>query len=171
MGCQQKQALRLPASCGVLGTTSPRRKARGITVMIMTTTEETAIVQKTRELCETIVAQPEFQAMRKQIDQFMGDEEAKSQYQTVMEKGEMLQQKQQIGAPLETGEVDDFNKHRDVLINNPVARGFLDAQQAMQEVQRSIGQYVAKTFELGRAPTEEDMSGCCSDHGGCGCSH
>lgn len=137
----------------------------------MTTTEETAIVQKTRELCETIVAQPEFQAMRKQIDQFMGDEEAKSQYQAVMERGELLQQKQQIGAPLEEGEVDDFNKHRDVLINNPVARGFLDAQQAMHDVQKSIGQYVAKTFELGRAPTEDDMSGCCGDHGGCGCSH
>lgn len=137
----------------------------------MTTTEESAIVQKTRELCETIVAQPEFQAMRKQIDQFMGDEEAKSQYESLMSKGEMLQHKQQAGIQLEDAEVADFNKHRDVLVSNPIARGFLDAQQTMHDVQRSIGQYVAKTFELGRAPTEADMSGCCSDHGGCGCSH
>lgn len=137
----------------------------------MTTTEETAIIQKTRELCETIVAQPEFQTMRKQIDDFMADEKAKSQYQALMEKGEFLQQKQQMGAQLEEAEVAEFNKHRDVLVSNPVARGFLDAQQTMHDVQKSIGQYVAKTFELGRAPTEEDMSGCCSDHGGCGCSH
>src|SRR5688500_12657201 len=65
--------------------------------MSTTAIEETAIIRKTRELCETIVAQPEFQAIRRQIDEFMADEEAKSQYQTVMEKGEMLQQKQQMG--------------------------------------------------------------------------
>lgn len=134
-----------------------------------TTTEETVIMQKTRELCDTIVAQPEFQALQRQIAQFMNDEQAKSQYQAVVERGDILQQKQQMGAPLEDNEIAEFNKHRDVLVNNPVARGFLDAQQAMQDVQKTIGQYVAKTFELGRTPTEEDMSGCCSDHGGCGC--
>ena len=134
-----------------------------------TTTEETVIMQKTRELCDTIVAQPEFQALQRQIAQFMNDEQAKSQYQAVVERGDILQQKQQMGAPLEDNEIAEFNKHRDVLVNNPVARGFLDAQQAMQDVQKTIGQYVAKTFELGRTPTEEDMSSCCSDHGGCGC--
>ena len=136
-----------------------------------TTTEETVIMQKTRELCDTIVAQPEFQALQRQIAQFMNDEEAKSQYQAVVERGDVLQQKQQMGAPLEDNEIAEFNKHRDALVNNPVARAFLDAQQAMHDAQKTIGQYVAKTFELGRTPTEEDMSGCCSDHGGCGCSH
>jgi cell fate (sporulation/competence/biofilm development) regulator YlbF (YheA/YmcA/DUF963 family) len=136
-----------------------------------TTTEETVIMQKTRELCDTIVAQPEFQALQSQVARFLNDEQAKSQYQAVVERGELLQQKQQMGAPLEDNEIAEFNKHRDVLINNPVARGFLDAQQAMQDVQKTIGQYVAKTFELGRTPTDDDMSGCCSDHGGCGCSH
>ena len=135
-----------------------------------TTTEETVIMQKTRELCDTIVAQPEFQALQQQIAKFMNDEQAKSQYQAVIERGELLQQKQQMGAPLEDKEIAEFNKHRDVLVNNPIARDFLDAQQAMQDVQKSIGQLVAKTFELGRTPTEEDMSSCCSDHG-CGCSH
>ena len=136
-----------------------------------TTTEDTVIMQKTRELCDTIVAQPEFLELQRQVAQFMNNEQAKSQYQAVVERGELLQQKQQMGAPLEDGEIAEFNKHRDVLVNNPVARGFLDAQQAMQDVQKTIGQYVAKTFELGRTPTEEDMAGCCSDHGGCGCSH
>jgi len=134
-----------------------------------TTTEETVIMQKTRELCDTIVAQPEFQALQRQVAQFMNDEQAKSQYQAVVERGDILQQKQQMGAPLEDNEIAEFNKHRDVLVNNPVARGFMDAQQAMHEVQKTIGQYVAKTFELGRTPTEGDMSSCCSDHGGCGC--
>jgi cell fate (sporulation/competence/biofilm development) regulator YlbF (YheA/YmcA/DUF963 family) len=89
-----------------------------------TTTEETVIMQKTRELCDTIVAQPEFQALQRQVAQFMNDEEAKSQYQAVVERGDLLQQKQQMGAPLEDNEIAEFNKHRDVLVNNPVARGF-----------------------------------------------
>jgi cell fate (sporulation/competence/biofilm development) regulator YlbF (YheA/YmcA/DUF963 family) len=138
-----------------------------------TTTEETTVIQKTRELCEAIVAQPEFQEMRRQIDQFMSDEQAKSQYETLMDKHDALQQKQQMGLPIPDAEIEEFNKHREVLVNNPVAKGFLDAQQAMHDVQKSIGQYVAKTFELGHTPTEEEMAGCCGGggNGGCGCSH
>jgi cell fate (sporulation/competence/biofilm development) regulator YlbF (YheA/YmcA/DUF963 family) len=134
----------------------------------MTTTQDT-VQQKTRELCQAIVDQPEFQQMRQRIDAFMGDEAAKLQYQVVMEKGEMLQHKQQMGAPLSNDEIVSFEKDRDALVNNPVARGFLDAQQQMHKVQESVGQYLSKTFELGRLPTEEDMNGGCGS--GCGCHH
>src|SRR5258706_3176648 len=131
---------------------------------------DSMITQKTRELCQTIVEQPEFQTIRQRIDLFMGDQAAQLQYQTVMEKGEMLQHKQQMGLPMTADEITEFEKNRDALINNPVARDFLDAQQAMQKVQESVGQYVAKTFELGRAPSEEDFSSGSCGHG-CGCSH
>jgi cell fate (sporulation/competence/biofilm development) regulator YlbF (YheA/YmcA/DUF963 family) len=133
----------------------------------MTTTQDT-VQQKTRELCQAIVEQPEFQSMRKQVEAFMGDESAKTQYQSVMEKGEMLQHKQQMGSPLSNEEIMEFEKERDALVSNPVARGFLDARQQMQKVQESVGQFVAMTYELGRLPTEEDMSGgSCGT--GCGC--
>ena len=133
-----------------------------------TQTADPAIIQKTKELCETIVAQPEFQSIRSRIDAFMADDKAKMQYQNVMEKGEMLQQKQQMGAPLSPEEISEFEKNRDALVSNPVARDFLDAQQAMHKVQESVGQYVAKTFELGRAPSDQDFdSGSCGS--GCGC--
>jgi cell fate (sporulation/competence/biofilm development) regulator YlbF (YheA/YmcA/DUF963 family) len=131
-------------------------------------TKETLVIQKTRELCQTIVDQPEFQDIRRRIDTFMADEEAKNCYQSVVEKGELLQHKQQMGVPLSSDEVAVFEKERETLVNNPIARDFLEAQQDMQKVQASVGQYVAKTFELGRAPTDEDFSsGCCDS--GCGC--
>jgi cell fate (sporulation/competence/biofilm development) regulator YlbF (YheA/YmcA/DUF963 family) len=133
----------------------------------MTTTQEN-VQQKTRELCQAIVEQPEFQQMRKQIDAFMVDDAAKSLYQNVMEKGEMLQYKQQTGSPLSADEITAFEKDRDALVNNPVARGFLDAQEQMHKVQTSVGQYVSKTFELGRLPTEDDLTGG-SCGSGCGC--
>jgi cell fate (sporulation/competence/biofilm development) regulator YlbF (YheA/YmcA/DUF963 family) len=129
---------------------------------------ETVVLQKTRELCQTLAEQPEFQQIRQRVDAFMASDEAKSQYQSVMEKGEMLQHKQQMGAPLSNDEIADFEKERDALVNNPIARGFLDAQQEMHKVQESVGQYVAKTFELGRLPTDADFdSGSCGS--GCGC--
>ena len=135
--------------------------------MTTTNTEESVVLQKTRELCETIVNQPEFQQIRSRVDAFMGDEEAKNTYQLVVEKGEALQQKQQMGMPLNNDEIAEFEKQREILVSNPVAKAFLDAQNQMHKMQESVGQYVAKTFELGRIPTAEDLEGSCGS--GCGC--
>jgi cell fate (sporulation/competence/biofilm development) regulator YlbF (YheA/YmcA/DUF963 family) len=135
-----------------------------------TTLEDSVIIVKTRELCETILVQPEFQNIRRQIDTFLADEAAKSQYQQVVEKGEQLQHKQQMAVPLSNEEVAEFENQREQLVNNPVARAFLDAQQEMHRLQESVNQYVAKTFELGRVPAAEDFdSGSCGS--GCGCAH
>ena len=46
----------------------------------------------------------------------------------------------------------------------------LDAQQEMHKVQESVGQYIAKTLELGRMPTSDDFSSGSCGHG-CGCHH
>ena len=132
------------------------------------TSEDTVVVQKTRELCQTLVEQPEFREIRERIEVFMTNEGARSQYQLVMEKGDALQQKQQQGMPLDHTEISDFEQNREVLLNNPVAREFLDAQQRMHKMQESVMQYVMKTFELGRVPATEDFSsGECGS--GCGC--
>jgi len=132
--------------------------------------EESAVIQKTRELCQTLLDQPDVQSMRQRIDAFVADDRAKTQYDALMLKGQALQQKQQQGAPLSHDEIADFEKHREAFVNNPVARGFLDAQEEMNQLQQSLGQYVSKTFELGRVPGPEDFdSGSCGH--GCGCHH
>ena len=98
----------------------------------------------------------------------MASDEAKSQYQLIMEKGESLQQKQQMGLPLDDNEIAEFEKNREQLMANPVARGFLDAQQQMHKTQETVMKFVSKTFELGRVPTLEDFQeGSCGT--GCGC--
>lgn len=137
---------------------------------MQTTAEETLITRKTRELCETIAAQPEFGAIRQRIDAFMADEAAKTQYQLVVEKGDALQQKQQFAMPLDNAEIAEFESARATLLASPVARDFLDAQQQMHQIQDSVMQLVTKTFEMGRVPAAEDLSG--GDCGsGCGCAH
>ena len=112
----------------------------------------TKIEEKTRELCQTIVDQPEMMSIRKRIDTFLADASARGQYETVMSKGQALQEKQHNGQALEGAEIADFEKHRDALLKNPVARGFLDAQEELHEIQHSIQKHVSKTLELGRVP-------------------
>jgi cell fate (sporulation/competence/biofilm development) regulator YlbF (YheA/YmcA/DUF963 family) len=136
----------------------------------MTTTENNVVADKTRELCEAILSDPAVTSIRKRIDTFMADEKAKGQYETVMTKGQALNEKQQRSLPLSGEEVSDFEKHREVLLANPVARGFLDAQEEMHKLQHSIQDHVAKTLELGRVPTADDMNEGSCGHG-CGCHH
>jgi cell fate (sporulation/competence/biofilm development) regulator YlbF (YheA/YmcA/DUF963 family) len=135
------------------------------------TIEETAIARKTRELCQALLDEPTVQAVRQRIDDFMADEQTRAQYDGLITKGEALQQKQQMSLPLTGEEISDFEQHRDSLLNNPVARAFLDAQQELHRVRESIQKYVNKTLELGRLPSEEELTSDCCGHDGCGCGH
>src|SRR5258708_3918479 len=134
-------------------------------LIMQTTIEETSVTQKTRELCQAILEQPNMQSIRQRIDAFMADEKTRGQYDGLMTKGQALQQKQQMSVPLTGEEVADFEQDRDALMTNPVARGFMDAQEEMHHTQESIQQYVPKTLELGRLPTEDEMSEGSCGHG------
>jgi cell fate (sporulation/competence/biofilm development) regulator YlbF (YheA/YmcA/DUF963 family) len=130
----------------------------------------TKLEEKTQELCAAIVAQPEMAAIRRRIDAFLSDANSRGQYDTVNNKGQALHQKQHDGHPLNGEEIADFEKHRDALLQNPVARDFLEAQDQLHEMQHLIQKYVNKTFELGRVPTDADFAeGSCGS--GCGCHH
>ncbi len=126
------------------------------------------VTEKTKELCGTIISQPDFLAVRQHIQTFMGDETAKQMYQALAEKSETLQHKQQHGERLSPEEIADFNQCRDALMQNAVAANFMAAQEQIHHLQHSVGKYVAKTLEIGRVPTEEDFESC--GHG-CSCGH
>ena len=133
-------------------------------------TAESAIVQKTRELCQSILDNPEFQSIRKSIDVFMADERAKEAYQSLVEKSEELNHKQHQGVQLTQEEISEYETHRERVVNNPVAADFIKAQQEVHGIQESVNKYLSKTLELGRVPNAEDLDGGNCGHG-CGCSH
>jgi cell fate (sporulation/competence/biofilm development) regulator YlbF (YheA/YmcA/DUF963 family) len=136
------------------------------------TVVEDAVRQKTLELCEAIVQQPQFQSIRRRVDSFMADAGARQQYQSLSEKGRSLHERQHQGLPLDGREVADFDNEREALLTNPVAKGFIDAQEELHELQHGVEQYLSKTLELGRVPSEEEMQekeGSCGH--GCGCHH
>ncbi len=130
----------------------------------------TKIEEKTRELCQTIVEQPEMASIRRRIDAFMADAGARGQYETVMNQGNALHEKQHTGQTLNETEIAAFEKQRDALLQIPAARDFLDAQEELHQLQHSIQKHVSKTFQLGRVPTEADLEEGSCGHG-CGCHH
>ena len=135
----------------------------------MQTTQDSIITQKTKELCQAILDQPNLRTARQAIETFINNDSAKAQYESLMSKGQALQQKQQRSQQLSQEEISAFEADREALLNNPIARGFLDAQQELHEVHETINTFVSKTLELGRIPAESDLEGSCGH--GCGCGH
>ena len=107
---------------------------------MQTIAEETSTEQKTRELCQAILDRPDFPELRRKMDAFMNDEAAKFQYQMLNDRGQMLQSKQQQGLPLTDEEIAQFEALRDTFTQNPVATGFLDAQQEIQKIHDAVNQ-------------------------------
>lgn len=132
--------------------------------------EQTDLLAKTKELCETIIQNDVYQKLQADVEKFLSDDKAKLLYQSVHQKGEELHHKQHAGVILETTEIKAFEEARDALFDNVTAVNFMDAQSSMEEMQKTIMKYISLTLEFGKLPTEEEVAhassdGCCG--GGC----
>ena len=136
---------------------------------------ETPVIEKTKELCNVLVNQASFKELQAQIQDFMDSSEVQEMYQGLGDKQGILQQKQEAGMPLTDEEIADFNQDREAVLANPVAKGFIDSQQSMKDLQKTLTAYLSLTFELGRCPTADEVDesqnasgGCCGGGGGGG---
>lgn len=131
-------------------------------------TQDSPVIEKLKELCQVLVDQPVFQEIRQGMDAFNADEGLKDQYNQLYARQEGLQEKHAQGEIISDAEVDEFERDREKLMASEVARNFMEAQQAMHNLQQTVGQYVLQTFRLGRVPTEDDFpkTGCGPN---CGC--
>lgn len=136
--------------------------------------ESTPVLDKTRELCESIVQDSSFKKLQQDVEAFLNDEQAKLSYQSVHQRGEELHQKQASGVELSKTEIKEFEEARENLLNNELVTKFLAAKQELESLQRMIGQHVGMTMEMGRVPSPEEVAhemggGCCGGGGGEGC--
>jgi cell fate (sporulation/competence/biofilm development) regulator YlbF (YheA/YmcA/DUF963 family) len=139
--------------------------------------DNSAVMGKTRDLCETIANDSYYREVFQKVEKFLGDDEARLSYQSVHESGQALNQKQQSGLQLSDSEIAEFEGARTQLLNNPIASDFMQAQETLDALQSSVSRMVGMTLELGRVPTPEDIAqasggGCCGGGGGgggCGC--
>jgi cell fate (sporulation/competence/biofilm development) regulator YlbF (YheA/YmcA/DUF963 family) len=91
----------------------------------------------------------------------MDNDGAKELFSEMQTKGESLQMKQQSGVELTAGEVEEYNKIRDKMLENEVANGFVKAQESIQSIHQTLGSWVSLVFENGRMPTDEEFEGHC----------
>ncbi|MEP6669348.1 MAG: YlbF family regulator [Chthoniobacter sp.] len=132
-----------------------------------TKVKESPLTEKTLDLCQAIADQADFQTVKQKLDAFMSNELLKYDYQQLTGLGDLLRMKQSQGGELKPEEVAQFETMREKFMADPVAVGFLDAQDQLQQLHENVSRFLNKTFELGRRPEFEDVhDGSCSD---CGC--
>lgn len=130
---------------------------------------DSPVIEKTKELCQTLLEQPYFHEIRGRIDAFATNEPLRLQYEELCDLQERLQSKESDGLPLSDEEIDEFDQARDALFRHETARGFADAQKELHKLQQTVAHYITKTFKLGRLPEADDFeSGTCGPNCGCG---
>ncbi|MBL69256.1 MAG: hypothetical protein CMO74_12560 [Verrucomicrobiales bacterium] len=127
------------------------------------------IKEKTEALCDAIANQEEFKELYAKIEAFMNDEKLKYDFGQLNDQGALLEQKQQYGLEIKQEEYDQFEKLRESFMSQKVATDFLEAQEEVQDIQNRIHQYLAKMFEIGRTPSQDDFDFCSDGFGDCGC--
>ena len=134
-----------------------------------TLSPNSAILEKTRELCSLILQSSEYQENVTKIDAFFKNDEAQATYREFAQLGEELHQKQQGGA-LEQSDIEGYEAKLAALKEDPITGAFMGAEENLNGIVQQVSKTVGKTLELGRLPEPEDLeeSGCCSS-GGCGC--
>ena len=131
--------------------------------------EGSTILNKTKELCHTIIDEPEFQELQNALKAFMADDAAKARYQEFAQKSQEFQQRHNNGEKIKEEEIEVYEGMRAGLFSNPCTNAFIEAQKAVGEVQKIVQDYVTMTFEYGRMPVADDFKSECCQEGGCGC--
>jgi cell fate (sporulation/competence/biofilm development) regulator YlbF (YheA/YmcA/DUF963 family) len=128
-----------------------------------------AILDKTRELCSLILQSGEYQENVAKIDAFFNDKSAQASYRNFTKLGESLHQKQHAGELTEE-DIEGYDAELAALKSNPITGEFMAAEETLNGIVQQVSRMVGKALELGRLPEPEDLAGggCCSS-GGCGC--
>lgn len=127
------------------------------------------VIAKTVELCQTILDQPAYEEMREVIAAFLRNETLRDHYEKLCDLQETLHHKQDEGGEVTDDELAAFEALEREFLSAPETAPFIEAQQKMHQIEQTVMDYLRKTFELGRVPTEADLEAKEGCGPGCGC--
>lgn len=136
-----------------------------------TTTTETKVLtleEKTRELCEFILQDGSYAAAQGRIDAFEEDKEALDLYRNLQRKASELHHMQHEGRDPSEEDISEMDRLRDLLMANPVGSDFMEAEEALNSMFKTVMKMVQKTLQDGSVPSAEELDECCGNSG-CGC--
>lgn len=137
--------------------------------------ENNTVTEKTRELVDAIINQPNYSAQNEAIEAFLSDKSAKEKYRSFMEKRQDLHYKEQQGVEIDSNDKEEIATMQSDLMADSKISSFLQAQESLNATHQAVVGYVGKAMELGRHPSADELAGggCCGgsggDEGGCGC--
>jgi len=114
------------------------------------------IAEKTMELCQTIAADSQFVKFQQIVDAFIKNEDGHREYQDLLELQRTLHGKKMEGT-LTQDEINAFDEKCNVVFAQPVVAEFLEAQDALDQLNDMISRHVELTFEFGRVPTKTEL--------------
>ena len=123
--------------------------------MATTLSPNSAVLEKTRELCTQILQSGEYTENVSKIEAFFKNEEAQASYREFAALGEELHQKQQAGS-LSDDDISGYESKLKALKEDPVTGGFMEAEATLNGIVQQVSKYVGKTLELGKLPGESD---------------
>ena len=89
--------------------------------------QETPVVAKTKELCQTILDQPAYREIRKTVDDFLGNAQAVDHYRRLCDLQDLLRMKEDQGMEVTDSEMADYEKLEQEFLGNPLAQQFIEA--------------------------------------------
>jgi cell fate (sporulation/competence/biofilm development) regulator YlbF (YheA/YmcA/DUF963 family) len=137
--------------------------------MVATLSASPTIEDKALELCQFVLEQPEFQDSWNRIEAFLADPAAQGVYRAWQEASRDLAMREREGIPLTDHDLVAVEVRKEAVLENAVALGFAESEEILNGIFGTVTRLLQKTLQLGRVPTEEDLSegSCCG--GGCGC--
>lgn len=141
----------------------------------MNTSLNPELVELTTKLCDALAQDQKIISSKARIGLFFQNADATKLFQDVNNYGEELRNKHLAGMAPTEEEIAKFDELRQAVVENDLARGFLEARQQIDEVLGTINQFLGMSIDLGRAPSLEEveearkqsMSASCSCGGEC----
>lgn len=125
--------------------------------------------EKIRELCEALADDDNVIAARRRVERFLSDSDATASYAKLVEKSEALQRQEMSGTPITEEDAKAFEDLRRSTLTEPAVQSFMEARGMLQEIESFIMAYVSRTLELGRVPSEKELTSGSGGGGGGGC--
>lgn len=134
-------------------------------------TLDSGLQEATTALCNLLAESPQVIAAKARIGLFFQNPDATKLFEEVNSYGEELRNKHLAGMPPTEEEIAKFDELRQSVVNNELARGFLESRQAIDGILSTINQYLGMSIDLGRAPSAEEVAEARqkASSGGCGC--
>jgi len=115
------------------------------------------VADKIVELCQVITKSPQFIAHRELIINFVDNEKNYPEYFELLQYQQELEERQHDGAEISEEESSKLAELGSKAFSNPDVIKFMEAQDALEQLQDLVNNALSYAIDYGRAPKVEEI--------------